>query len=64
MTITIADLQEDWRRSRDALQDQLNLMKQDPFFPGASLTESQRNGLRSQIELLIARYDDLIIQYK
>ncbi|WP_267550477.1 hypothetical protein [Rhizobium rhizogenes] len=61
---TIADLVEDWKRSRDALQDQLNLMKANPIFPDASLSEKQRDGIRSEIELLIARYDNLIIQYK
>ncbi|NTH65308.1 hypothetical protein G6L33_15735 [Agrobacterium rhizogenes] len=63
MPTTIADLAEDWKRSRDALQDQVNLMDRDPIFPDATLSPAQRNGLRSQVQLLITRYDELIIQY-
>jgi hypothetical protein len=63
MPITIVDLVEDWKRSRDAHQDQVNLMDRDPIFPDATLSSTQRNSLRSQMKLLIARYDELIIQY-
>ncbi|NTG68246.1 hypothetical protein [Rhizobium rhizogenes] len=63
MPTTIADLAEGWKRSRDALQDQVNLMDRDPIFPEATLSPAQRNGLRSEIELIIHRYDQLILQH-
>lgn len=63
MPTTITDLAEDWKRSRDSLQEQLNLMKANPYFPDAILSDAGRNGIRSEIELIIGRYDQLILQY-
>lgn len=63
MTGSIADLVQDWKRSKDALQDQVNLMDRDPVFPDATLSPAQRNSLRSEIELIIHRYDQLILQH-
>lgn len=53
----------DWRRARAALQAQLDRMAGDPTFPGTALTPDQRTSLSSELKLLVARYDSLLLKH-
>ena len=61
MAVTIDDLAQDWRRARDALTDQLRLISEDPIFPAAGQSDADRRAMVQELELLVARYDNLLM---
>jgi hypothetical protein len=63
MSATMNSVVDDWRRSRDALQAQLNRMNDDVAFPIATLSIEERAEVARELLALMARYDHLIERY-
>lgn len=63
MSTAMNSVVDDWKRSRDALQAQLDRMNDDPMFPIATLSEEERAEVARELLALMARYDHLIERY-
>lgn len=63
MSAAMNSLIDDWKRSRDGLQEQLNRMNNDPTFPIGTLRDAERAEVVRELLALIARYDHLIQRY-
>jgi hypothetical protein len=63
MPATMNDLVVDWRRSRDALSEQLRLMNNDQAFPDVTLSVDARASVARELLGLMARFDHLIEKY-
>jgi hypothetical protein len=63
MSTAMNSLVDDWTRSRDALQAQLDRMNEDPAFPIATLSKEERAEVARELLALMARYDHLIERY-
>ncbi len=53
-------LAEDWERARTALNQQLELLESDPFYPQAGLSEAARDRIALHLKNAIGDYDALI----
>lgn len=62
MPVTLKDLADEWRCQQDLYRAQIELMK-DGVFPDHRLSEFERNDVRSSLELMIARFDELLVKY-
>jgi hypothetical protein len=56
-------LVDDWKRSREALQAQLDRMNDDPAFPVSTLSTDERAEVARELLGLMARFDHLIERY-
>jgi hypothetical protein len=63
MSTAMNNLVDDWVRSRDALQAQLDRMNEDSAFPIDTLSEEERAEVARELLALMARYDHLIERY-
>lgn len=63
MSTAMNSVVDDWKRSRDALQHQLDRMNADPEFPISTLSADQRAEVARELLGLMARYDHLIERY-
>jgi hypothetical protein len=56
-------LVDEWKRSREALQAQLERMNDDPVFPVSTLSTEERAEVARELLGLMARFDHLIERY-
>lgn len=54
---------DDWKRSREALQAQLDRMNDDPVFPISTMSAEERAEVARELLGLMARFDHLIEKY-
>ena len=63
MSSPMNSLVDEWKRSRDALQAQLERMNDDPAFPVSTLSTEERAEVARELLGLMARFDHLIERY-